>query len=112
MELLIYICVFTVICLGNFWLIGSVYGLLRKPKIYFPAVLAVKMAASSVVGALFFGVGGVILSTWVFVTEMKKRSDYQRWPNIISGAVISILGSVSAYFLVMFLVSDALDRSM
>ncbi len=96
----------------NFWIIGSIYGLLRSPKIYFPALLATKMAVSSVMGIPFMGIGGIILSTLIFINEMRKRQDFQAWPNVVAGSLISILGSVSAYFIVMFLVSDALERSL
>lgn len=112
MELFIYVCIFTIITIINFWVVGSIYGLFRKPKIYFPAQLAMKMAISSIVGIIFFGVGGIVLSTLIFVTEMKKRQDYKRWPNIITGSVISIYGTVIAYFLIIFLVSDAMQRSI
>ncbi|MGB1261733.1 MAG: hypothetical protein ACPG52_02390 [Cognaticolwellia sp.] len=112
MELFIYICIFTLVCIINFWFIGGIYGLLRKPKIYFPAFLAAKMAISSVIGVFFFGVGGIILATLIFVTEMKKRPDHKKWPNLIAGSAISICGSVTAFFLFMFLVSDALERSI
>jgi len=56
-----------------------------------------------VLGVWFFGIGGIVLATLIFNSEMKKRQDYSRWPIIIAGATISILCSVAIYFSVLAL---------
>lgn len=97
MELVLYFFIVIVISVGSFWFLGTLYGLFRRPAIYFPMTLAGKMAISAVLGGIFFLVGGVILATLVFNGEMMKRADYQRWPTLIVGAVISIICTVIIY---------------
>lgn len=98
MPLVAYILVITFVSIGCFWITGSIYGLFHRPSIYFPFSLAAKMAVCAVVGGLMLMVGGVILSTLVFNAEMKKREDYERWPTIIVGAIMSLLCTVIIYF--------------
>ena len=97
MELVAYFFLVTLVSVGSFWLAGVLYGLLRKPSIYFPLSLAVKMALCAVFGGLMFLVGGVVLSTLVFNAEMAKRPDYRKWPTILSGLVISVACTVLIY---------------
>ena len=112
MELLFYTTLFILISIGSFWILGSLYGLFRKPKMYFPISLAAKMAITAVLGGLFFMVGGVILSTVVFNGEMQKRNDYRRWPTILTGAAISTSCSIFIIYLFRFLIWDALQRGV
>ena len=114
MELAIYLAIFIIIIISisSFWLLGTLYGFFKKPKIYFPMSLAIKMAATAVAGGLLFMVGGLILSTMIFNGEMKKRKDYKFWPTIITGIAISTAGSISIVFLFRYLVWDALQRGI
>ena len=98
MELVLYLFIVTAISVGSFWFLGTLYGLFRRPAIYFPLTLAGKMAISAVLGGIFFLVGGVILATLVFNGEMMKRADYRRLPTLVTGAVISIACTVIIYF--------------
>lgn len=98
MPLVAYIFVISFVSVGCFWIAGSLYGLFHRPSIYFPVSLAAKMALCAVLGGLMLMVGGVVLSTLVFNAEMKKRQDYQRWPTIIAGIVMSLLCTVIIYY--------------
>ncbi len=98
--------------ISGFWLLGSFYGIFRKPKIYFPVSLAAKMTFAALVGCLLFIVGGLVFSTLVFNNEMHKRQDYEFWPVIITGAALSILGSTLMVFLFIYLISDPLQRGV
>jgi len=98
MELIAYLFVVIFVSVGSFWVSGIIYGLVQRPAVYFPVSLAMKMAVCAVFGSLMFMIGGVILSTLVFNAEMGKRSDYRKWPTIISGLAISILCTVLIYF--------------
>lgn len=109
MQLVMFLLIITFISIMSFWISGTVYGLIRKPSIYFPITLAIKMAICSVFGSLMFMIGGVILSTFVFNYEMQKRADYKKWPTIISGLFISILCTVSIYFSTITLAWKILD---
>jgi len=112
MELTLYGFIFILISLGSFWLVGSFYGLLRRPKIYFPISLAAKMSVAAVFGTLLFMVGGIILSTLIFNSEMQKRKDYKRWPTIFIGTAISTSCLIFIYYSFQFLVWDALKRGI
>lgn len=103
MELVLYLIAIVFISVGSFWVLGFLYGIIRKPRIYFPFSLAAKMAITAVLGAYFYMVGGIVLSTLVFNVEMKKRDDYQLWPTVIVGVLISILCTVLIYFSVIHL---------
>lgn len=109
MELIAYFLILIFVSVGSFWVAGILYGLARRPAVYFPVSLAAKMAACAVFGSLMFMVGGVILSTVVFNAEMAKRDDYTKWPTIISGALISILCTVAIYFSAMLLAWQILE---
>ena len=109
MELALYFVVIALISIGSFWVAGSLYGLFRSPRIYFPFSLATKMALAAVLGGLLLMVGGVILSTVVLNEEMKKRPDYQLWPTVIAGVVISIVCSMLIYFSIFSLAWVILD---
>ncbi len=109
MELVVYLVVVIIVSIGSFWLAGIIYGLFQRPAVYFPMSLAAKMAACAVFGSLLLMVGGVILSTLVFNAEMAKRSDYNRWPTIIFGALISVLCTIAIYFSVMILAWQILE---
>ena len=112
MELIIYGIIFTLISIGSFWFAGTLYGLIRKPKLYFPISLATKMAITAIFGTLIFMVGGVVLSTFVFNSEMQKRNDYKRWPTIFIGTAISTSCSIIIFYSFRFLVWDALKRGV
>lgn len=112
MELIIYGIIFTLTSIGSFWLVGSLYGLIRNPKIYFPISLATKMSIAAVFGTLLFMVGGIVLSTLIFNSEMQKRIDYKRWPTIFIGTAISTSCLIFIYFSFQFLVWDALKRGV
>jgi len=112
MELFFYSMVFLLLCIGSFWLLGSLYGLFRSRKIYFPVSLAAKMAVSAVLGGFFFMIGGIVLSTLIFNADMQKRNDYERWPTVIAGTLISLLGSILTFFSSRWLIWDALQRGL
>ncbi|MEM8661415.1 MAG: hypothetical protein AAGF35_11070 [Pseudomonadota bacterium] len=97
MELIIYLLVVAIVSVGSFWVAGTIYGLVHTPSLYFPVLLATKMAACAVFGTLLFLLGGLVLSTLVFNAEMGKRQDYQKWPVIFAGLLISLLCSVVIY---------------
>ncbi len=103
MEFIAFIIVIIFASIGSFWLTGTIYGLIHRPAIYFPISLATKMAAAAVVGAWFFGVGGIVLATLIFNSEMLKRQDYNRWPTIIAGVIISILCTIAIYLSLIFM---------
>ncbi|MEM8562165.1 MAG: hypothetical protein AAGF57_08010 [Pseudomonadota bacterium] len=109
MELIIYLLVISIVSVASFWVAGTIYGLIHAPSLYFPVSLATKMAACAVFGVLLFLLGGVVLSTLVFNAEMEKRQDYQRWPVIFAGLLISILCSVVIYVAAIGLAWQILD---
>ena len=109
MELVFYLVLVAVISIASFWVLGTLYGLCRRPAIYFPFSLAGKMALSAVFGGLLFLVGGIILATLVFNGEMIKRNDYRRWPTLIAGAIISIICTVIIYLSAFSLAWEILD---
>lgn len=108
MTLIFYGIVITLIGMGCFWLMGTIYGLFRTPKMYFPLSLAATMTISAVLGNLLLLGGGIALATWAFNNELQKRPDYQLWPNIIAGGVISTSCSIIIFYLYILLISDAL----
>lgn len=76
-----------------FWTLGFLYGVLRRPAVWFPFTLALQMAAAAIVGVVFLGFGGVIFSTIIFTQAFRKREDASFWPTAIVGALISIAAS-------------------
>lgn len=109
MELIAFLLAITVVSIGSFWVVGLLYGFIHRPAMYFPLSLAAKMAVSAVFGAWFFGIGGIVLATLVFNAEMMKRQDYNRWPTILAGVVISVLCSVAIYYALFVLAWGILD---
>ena len=109
MEFIAFILAIIFVSIGSFWLTGTIYGLIHRPAIYFPISLATKMAAAAVFGVWFFGVGGVVLATIIFNSEMMKRQDYKRWPTIIFGVTISLICTIAIYFSVLALAWGILD---
>jgi hypothetical protein len=109
MELVLYFLVVALVSVSSFWLLGSLYGLVRTPAIYFPLGLATKMALAAVLGAFLLGIGGVVLATLIFNAEMMKRSDYRRWSTLLVGVGISIICTIAIYYAVMFLAWGMLD---
>ena len=109
MEFIAFLLAITFVSIGSFWATGILYGVIHRPAIYFPISLATKMAASAVFGVWIFGVGGVVLATLIFNAEMMKRQDYNRWPTILAGGIISILCSIVIYFSVIALAWGILD---
>lgn len=75
----------------GFWLLGMVYGLFRRPAVWFPARLAATMAAAGLAGALVGGIGGIVLATVVMDQAFAKRDDYRTLPVVVGGVVISTI---------------------
>ncbi|SMF17778.1 hypothetical protein SAMN02745866_01169 [Alteromonadaceae bacterium Bs31] len=109
MELVVFFLLLAFISVGLFWLTGTIYGLLRRPAIYFPFTLALKMAAAAVFGTLLFIFGGLVLSTLVFTFEFKKRPDYRPLPIVLAGVTISLICSIALYFIAFFLAWQVFD---
>lgn len=109
MELIIYLLVMLVISVGIFWFLGSLYGLLRKPAIYFPFSLAAKMALVSILGIWFMFIGGIIFPALIFDNAMSKRSDYKQWPSLIAGGIISLISIPILYYLALILAFKILE---
>ena len=109
LELALYLILVTCTSIAIFWLTGMAYGLMRSPAIYFPISLAAKMAVCGALGSLMFIVGGVALATLVFTIEMAKRPDYQQWPAILAGSVISLVSLILIYLSVVVLAWQILD---
>jgi len=109
MEFIAFILAIIFVSIGSFWLTGTMYGLIHRPAIYFPIYLATKMAAAAVFGVWFFGVGGVVLATLIFNSEMMKRQDYNRWPTIFIGVIISVICTIAIYYSVLGLAWGILD---
>lgn len=112
MEFPLYAIVFVLMGIGSFWLVGGLYGLSRKSKMYFPLSLAAKMYVAALVAGLYFMGGGILLATFIFNAEMEKRNDYKRWPTIIAGLVISTACSALVIYSARYLIADALQRGL
>lgn len=97
MELVAYLAAVSAIRDLAFWITGTLYGLLRRPAVYFPLPLAGMMAAAALGGVVLFGISGIVLATLVFHHAFSKRDDYRRWPTLIAGSLISLLCSVVEY---------------
>ncbi len=97
MDLVLLIAATLTICTASFWIFGSAYSLLRRPAVYFPPSLAVKMALGALFGAIVMGFGGVLLATWIMNAEFRKRPDYSAWPCLIAGALISLVCSAITF---------------
>ena len=91
MELVVFIGIVYLIALAGFWLLGVIYGLLRRPAVLFPFRLAASMAAVGLVGSVAVGIGGVVLATVVMDRAFARRDDYRTVPVVVAGAVISIV---------------------
>jgi len=109
MEFTAFLLAIIFVSIASFWLTGILYGLIHRPAIYFPISLATKMAAGAVFGVWFFGVGGIVLATLIFNSEMMKRQDYNRWPTIFDGVLISTVCSIAIYFAVLALAWGVFD---
>jgi hypothetical protein len=109
MEFIAFILAIIFVSIVSFWLTGTMYGLIHRPAIYFPISLATKMAAAAVLGIWFFGIGGIILATLIFNSQMMKRQDYNRWPTIFTGVIISLLCTFAIYFSAIYLAWGILD---
>ena len=81
-----------------FWVLGALYGALRRPAVYFPFSLGLKMGIGAIVGAAAFGFGGIALATWLMNMEFSKRADYRAISCIAAGLVISVAASVMTAF--------------
>ena len=92
-----YFVMVSVISVAIYWILGLIYGLCHRPPIYFPLPLAAKMAVTGVLGTVFFMVGGLILATLVLRAEMMKRDDFETWPTVIAGVVISVIAIPAIY---------------
>lgn len=109
MELIAYFLAVSAVSIGSFWMLGSLYGLLHRPAVYFPLSLATKMALCAFFGSFLFVVGGALLSTVVFHAEMAKRPDYKKWPVILSGLLISTICCAIMYVSVISLAWTILE---
>ncbi len=108
MELIFYLFIVIFISIMIFWVLGFLYGLLRKPAIYFPFSLAAKMALVGFVGVWFFMIGGVILPALILDNAMSKRSDYKQWPTLIAGGIISLISIPLIYYIALVLAFEIL----
>ncbi len=109
MEFIAFLLANGFVSIASFWLTGMLYGMIHRPAIYFPISLATKMAAAAVLGIWFFGIGGIILATLIFNSQMMKRQDYDRWPTIFTGVIISLLCTFAIYFSAIYLAWGILD---
>lgn len=102
-RLVLFFLMIYLVAFFGFWLLGMIYGLLRRPPVWFPARLAATMAIVGLAGSLLLGVGGVVFSTMVMNSAFAKRDDYRAVPVVIAGAVLSsvvLFGTLlSAYLL-------------
>jgi hypothetical protein len=94
LHLVLFVVSFTAVGFVCFWLLGSCYGLIRRPAVLFPPSLAIKMTLIAIVGSVVAGVGGIIGATLIFNYEFGKREDYNVVRSSIAGVTISMLGSV------------------
>jgi len=108
MEFIAFLLAIGFVSIASFWLTGMAYGLIHRPAIYFPVSLATKMAAAAVFGVWFFGIG-IVLATIIFNAEMMKRPDYNRWPAVIAGILISVICTIAIYFSVLALAWEVFD---
>lgn len=108
-ELFFYLL--TVACVGVaiFYAAGFVYGLIHRPSVLFPPLLALKMAVAVAIGSPFFMVGGIALATMVMNNEFAKREDFNLVKSSIAGVVISVIGSVATLFAAVHLAWEMLE---
>ncbi len=82
---------------------------MSRPAMYFPLSLAFKMALCAVLGSFMLMIGGVLVSTAVFNAEMAKRPDYNKWPTLVTGLIISVVCTVIIYFSIIGLALQIFD---
>lgn len=102
--LMIYLAAFL-----GFWLLGNLYGALRRPAVWFPARLAATMAIVGLAGSLLLGVGGVVFSTMAMNSAFAKRDDYRPVPVVIAGVVLSTAVLFGTFFVAYLLAWRILD---
>jgi hypothetical protein len=106
MELVFFLIILVIEAILIYWLLGNFYSLFRKPSVYFPFFLAVKMGFVTLLGAPLLGIGGTLLAIFVFDYEFRKRSDYKSLYVILAGSIIAMITTVILYFSFMFLAWD------
>lgn len=99
MELVLFFSAVIGAGVATFWFCGSLYGLFRRPAVYFPFWLAVKMTLAALVGLIVYGFGAVVAGTVVFVLEFRKRPDFRPLTGFLAGGVISLAGSAVMFML-------------
>ena len=109
MELLIYLAAVFAVGLFSFWLLGFLYGICRRPAVYFPLSLALKMNLAGLLGAVVLGFGGIVAATAIFVLEFRKRDDFVMWKGIMTGALISTVCSVWLLYVAYILAWSILE---
>lgn len=91
MELVLFLLLVYLIAFGGFWLLGLLYGLCRRPMVYFPARLAATMAGVGLAGLPLGLIGGVVLAAVVMDRAFAKREDYRTVPVVVVAVVMSVL---------------------
>ncbi|MGR8919217.1 MAG: hypothetical protein ACU85V_06340 [Gammaproteobacteria bacterium] len=109
MELVVFVVADFLAGIAVFCLLGALYGLVHRPAIYFPPLLGVKMAAAAVLGLVLFGIGGIVLATWVFADAFTKREDHGTLKGVLVGLAIATFGSGAMLFVSMWLAWQVFD---
>ncbi|MGI9329069.1 MAG: hypothetical protein ACR2PZ_27875 [Pseudomonadales bacterium] len=100
MEFVLFLAAVLLVSVASFWLMGSMYGLIHRPSVYFPPTLAMKMSLGAIFGSFVLGVGGVVLAAYLMNYEFKKRPDYRAGSCILVSVIISVVGSAATLFAV------------